>query len=302
MSVQKKDKICKICGCNKIVVDYDGIIRDGATTSKTRDKVKMYKCQECGVIWHDPMKEIDNYYESEEYRQELEHTSAMKDFYAMHDFECFDKFTYTGTERFRNKVVADIGCGGGGFLDFLSGVASKVIGIEPSLTYRQNMEKRGIQTYAYSSEAIQDLRGKVDVVVYFDVIEHVENPVLFMQEVKELLTDQGEAVIGTPTDAPVMRELLGSIFEENLLFSTQHLWVFNEQSLRKICQSAGFYTVDFSYRQRYGMDNMISWLLEKRAGVKRDYHFITDTLNDTWKRELEAQKMADYILFYVKKW
>lgn len=141
----------------------------------------------------------------------------------------------------------------------------------------------------------------MDSVVSFDVIEHVENPVLFMQDVKELLSENGEAVIGTPTDAPVMRELLGSIFEENLLFSTQHLWVFNEQSLRKICQSAGFSTVDFSYRQRYGIDNMISWILEKKAGVKKEYHFITDTLNDIWKRELEAQKMADYILFYVKK-
>lgn len=141
MRIQKNGKICRICGSNKLTIEYDGIIRDGATTSKTKDRVKMYKCQECGVIWHDPMKEIDSYYESEEYRQELEHTSTLKDFYAMHDFECYDKFTYTGTERFRNKVVADIGCGGGGFLDFLSGVASQVIGIEPSSTYRESMKK-----------------------------------------------------------------------------------------------------------------------------------------------------------------
>lgn len=221
---------CKLCQGTNVSVEYDGIIRDGSVTSKTKHNVKMYKCHECGAIWHDNMKDIDHYYQSEEYRQELENTSAIDDFYEMHDFECFDKFTYTGTECFRNKIVADIGCGGGGFLDFLKGVAKKVIGVEPSSTYREAMEKRGIETYAYTGENSKSIEGTVDTVVSFDVIEHVEDPVQFMKDIYNLLVPGGEAIVGTPTDAPVMRELLGSVFEENLLFSTQHLWVLNEMS------------------------------------------------------------------------
>ena len=294
-------KVCKICGSEKISIEYDGIIRDGATTSKTKNNVKMYKCNECGAIWHDSMKEIDTYYVSEEYRKELEHTSKINDFYAMHDFECFDKFSYTGTECFRNKIVADIGCGGGGFLDFLSGVAEKVVGIEPSAAYRAEMDKRGIETYAYAKEALEGLRGQIDVVVSFDVIEHVESPIQFMKEIYDLLGEGGQAIVGTPTDAPIMRELLGSVYEENLLFSTQHLWVLNENSLGYICRQAGFNEVDIRYKQRYGLGNMISWLLEKKAGVKREYSFVTSTLDKVWKSELEANKKSDYILAYVKK-
>lgn len=120
------------------------------------------------------------------------------------------------------------------------------------------MKKRGINTHAYTSEALKNIKGEVDVVVSFDVIEHVEDPFIFMKEIGELLTEHGEVWIGTPTEAPMMRELLGSFFEENLLFSTQHLWIFNEKSLQLICDRAGFSEIDFSYCQRYGIDNRIS--------------------------------------------
>lgn len=38
MRIQKNGKICRICGSNKLTIEYDGIIRDGATTSKTKDR------------------------------------------------------------------------------------------------------------------------------------------------------------------------------------------------------------------------------------------------------------------------
>lgn len=60
-----------------------------------------------------------------------------------------------------------------------------------------------------------EIRWKVEVVTSFDVIEHVENPRKFIKEVYELLAPNGTAIIGTPTDAPIMRELLGEVYEKN---------------------------------------------------------------------------------------
>ena len=68
--------------------------------------------------------------------------------------------------------------------------------------------------------------NKIDVITSFDVIEHVEEPTKFITDIFELLAEGGQAIIGTPTEAPVMRELLGEIFEKKLLFSTQHIWIF----------------------------------------------------------------------------
>ena len=110
---------CKVCNSTDVVVEYDGIIRNGGLGKYTKTKVKMFKCESCELIWHEPLRDLATYYESSEYRDELEGTSLEKDFYRLHDRETYDKFTYTGTEVFRDKNVADIGCGCGAFLDFL---------------------------------------------------------------------------------------------------------------------------------------------------------------------------------------
>lgn len=295
------EKKCKLCGSMNIDITYNGVIRDGNVDSKTKEPVKMYQCKDCDVIWHEDLKDYTEYYESETYRKELENTSELSDFYVNHDFECLDKFNYTRTEIFRNKVVVDIGCGGGGFLDYLQGVAKKVIGIEPSKKYRMNMEKRKIETFPYAEEAIKVYENSVDVVVSFDVIEHVENPVHFFEDIYHLLNEDGEAIIGTPTDAPVMRELLGKVYEENLLFSTQHIWILGEKSLKLCAQKAGFTQSEVKYKQRYGMGNMISWLINKKAMGHKSYEFITDTMDAVWRGQLEAQGLSDYILIYLHK-
>lgn len=292
---------CMLCESSNIAIEYNGIIRDGSVNSKTREFVKMFKCNGCGVIWHNALKNYGSYYKSEAYRKELEATSEINNYFKLHDFECFDKFAYTGMEIFRDKIVADIGCGGGGFLDYISGVANKIIAIEPSEKYRADMKKRGYSTFAYAEDAFGQYENKLDTIVSFDVIEHVENPISFFQDIYHLLKKGGTAIVGTPTDAPVMRELLGNVYEENLLFSTQHIWIFNDKSLKLIAQKAGFLDLEITYKQRYGIGNMISWLIHKKAMGNQKYSFISNTMDEVWKKELEAKGLSDYLLITLKK-
>lgn len=294
---------CKLCGCERPEITYDGLIRNGGLGQYTKKNIPVYKCPECQVIWHEKeeMEDIQDYYESKEYRMSLEGSSDEEDFYRLHDKETLDKLLYTGTEIFRHKIVADIGCGAGAFLDFLSGVADTIIAVEPSKEYRNIMDRKGFKTFAYARAVDKEYRGKVDIVTSFDVIEHVEDPVAFLKDVYELLGPGGKGIIGTPTDAPVMRALLGEIYEKKLLFSTQHLWIFNRHNLEMMANMAGFKEVRVRYFQRYGIGNLLGWLKDK--GPKSDVSgaFITDALNDVWKRECEQQGLADYIVLYITK-
>lgn len=294
---------CQICGSENIELDYEGHIRDGATNVKTEEKVKIFRCTDCGVIWHHKTEEknYEEYYVSEDYRRELESTSDIIDFYRMHDYESFDKFTYVGTEMSRNKIVTDIGCGGGAFLDYLSGVAKEVIAIEPSKTYRSEMEKKGYRTYAFTDEAIKDNKNKIELAVSFDVIEHVDDPQEFLNDIYHLLSSGGKAIIGTPTETPIMRELLGPIYEENLLFSTQHLWIFSDRNLKLMAEKAGFNKIEVKYKQRYGLGNLLAWMQYHKPKGHFKYGFITETMDEVWKRECEAQGLSDYILLYLEK-
>lgn len=197
--------------------------------------------------------------------------------------------------------MTDIGCGGGAFLDYLNGVASEIVAVEPSAYYRNMMKQKGYHTYPYAAEAAKDWKEKTDVVVSFDVIEHVEDPVRFLADIKMLLGKGGEAVIGTPTDAPVMRRMLGNIYEQRLLFSTQHLWIFSEKNLKMMAKQAGFEEIEVRYFQRYGLSNFVGWIKEQRACGEPDYSFISDAMDAVWKAELSRQGLSDYIVLFVKK-
>lgn len=292
---------CKICGNEKISVIYNGKIRDGKLEHYTDINVKMYQCGKCKVIWHDPIMNLEEYYESVEYRKSLEGATDEKTFYRLHDKETLDKFMYTGTEIYRDKIVTDIGCGCGAFLDYINGVASSVIAIEPSEVYRKIMDKKGFITYPYATDALNSWRNKVDVITSFDVIEHVETPQDFLKECNELLVDGGTAIIGTPTDAPVMRELLGTIYEKKILFSTQHLWIFSEDSLRKMAEEVGFSSVEIKYYQRYGIGNMLGWIKDKEAGSTIESKLISSALDAIWRTDCESRNISDYIVLYARK-
>lgn len=293
---------CKICGSENIDIIYNDLIRDGGLGQYTKKPIKIFQCKNCDVIWHDnEIADVKEYYETEEYRNELEGSSEEEKFYELHDKETLDKLNYTGTTIFRNKVVADIGCGCGAFLDYISGVAREVVAVEPSLKYRNIMSRKGFSTYSYADEAKKLYANKIDVITSFDVIEHVQFPESFIKDVYDLLTVGGKAIIGTPTDAPIMRSLLGKDYEKKLLFSTQHLWILSEKNLRMISEKCGFKNIDIKYYQRYGIDNMLGWLKEKEPKSEIKQKFITETLNNVWKAQLVDNRLADYIVLYLEK-
>lgn len=293
---------CKICGSENTDIIYNDLIRDGGLGQYTKKPIKIFQCKNCDVIWHDnEIADVKEYYETEEYRNELEGSSEEEKFYELHDKETLDKLNYTGTTIFRNKVVADIGCGCGAFLDYISGVAREVVAVEPSLKYRNIMSRKGFSTYSYADEAKKLYANKIDVITSFDVIEHVQSPESFIKDVYDLLTAGGKAIIGTPTDAPIMRSLLGKDYEKKLLFSTQHLWILSEKNLRIISEKCGFKNIDIKYYQRYGIDNMLGWLKDKEPKSEIKQKFITETLNNVWKAQLVDNGLADYIVLYLEK-
>lgn len=295
-------KTCKLCGSKQSRIIYDGPIRMGGLGKYTQQSIPMYQCEACGVIWHDPILEgLSQYYESGDYRDSMDEGSDEDAFYRNHDRETLDKLTYTGTELFRNKVVADIGCGPGAFLDFLSGASKDIVAVEPSKSYQRVLSKKGFSTYSYASDALHDWKGKVDVITSFDVIEHVEDPIEFMSNAYDLASPTGVVITGTPTDAPVMRRLLGEQYEKQVLFSVQHLWIFSKRNLMLMAQKAGFRRIEVKYFQRYGVENMLGWCLNKRAKAAIDDPFLRGELDPAWRGMCSAREMADYIVLYAWK-
>lgn len=299
---------CSICNSKNIEVIYDGQIRNGSIGKFTEENIKMYQCKNCDAIWHAQiLGDIQSFYQSDDYRNSIGEEVLDSEFYKLHDAETLAKFSYTGTEIFRNKTVADIGCGCGAFLDHIHGVAKQAIGVEPTKNFHGFMVNKypvfsSMEAMLGEGQA-DNWRGRVDVVTSFDVIEHVVDPLSFLKNVYALLGDGGQAIIGTPTDAPIMRELLGKTYEKELLFSVQHLWIFGERNLRLLSGKAGFAeeNIKIKFFQRYGIGNLLGWLRDKKPKSAIEAKFITGTLDSAWKAVAESMGLADYIVLYLSK-
>lgn len=290
---------CKICGCKNSKVVYKGIIRDGSFGQYTSEEAEIYQCDECGAIYHENVRaDEQDFYKSEHYRESM--GERIEDYDSLHDKEVLEKLKYTGTDVFRDKVVADIGCGGGSFLDFLQGVASEIVTIEPTEEFHKKLLNKGYHTYCYAKDAMKDYKNKVDIVTSFDVIEHVDNPLDFMQECYELCKDSGKIIIGTPTEQPIMRRALGEEYDR-FLFSTQHLWVLNKDSLELSAKKAGFKNVEVKYKQRYGLGNLVSWLKYRKPMGNVPCDYISGSVEQSWIVNSEERGLADYIVVYGEK-
>ena len=206
----------------------------------------------------------------------------------------------TGTDIFRNKVVADIGCGGGSFVDFLKGVAACTVAIEPSEIYRTGLAKKGHETFAYASLAKEKYNNAIDIITSFDVIEHVKDPIQFLQDIFDLCSPGGQIIIGTPTDYPVLRKMLGETFDR-FVFQVQHPWILSDDALKIIAGNIGFSDIRIEYKQKYGLGNLLSWLLDSTPRGDIKYDFIEDVVNEAYKKSMSREGVCEYIILFGRK-
>jgi SAM-dependent methyltransferase len=226
--------------------------------------------------------------------------ATLTDFYAHHDAEIIEKLNYTGTSIYRDKVFMDIGCGGGGYADFINGVAKEVILVEPTESFAAKLRDKGYEVFSYAEDAIKKYENKIDLITNYDVIEHVDDPLGFMRSIHQLLAPGGTAIIGTPTDYPIHRQLLGDEFN-SFVFSVQHPWVFSRKSLDKLAEDVGFGEYQVSFQQRFGMGNFIAWLKERKPLGHMNYDFITHQLDSHYRAEMSQEGKADYLILKARK-
>jgi 2-polyprenyl-3-methyl-5-hydroxy-6-metoxy-1,4-benzoquinol methylase len=297
-----KTNMCGICGSDNIGIEYHGQLKTNLIPplTQTDESIDVFFCADCGVFWH-KYKTPDNFYQSGEYRQTIENSNEIADYYARHDGGVLKKLQYTGTDIFRDKTVMDVGAGGGSFWDFIKGVAKTTIAVEPNETYRFAMKNRGVEAvFDYPSSALADYRGVIDIITSFDVIEHVEYPQEWINEIYALLKQGGTFICGTPTDYPLLRKFAKETFEP-FLFQVVHPWIFSEKSLHVLFKKAGFKNTQIEQKYHYGIGNFINWLQSGTA--KGDIRFteFSETLNEVFRAEMIASGMGEYLLVKAYK-
>lgn len=132
-------------------------------------------------------------------------------------------------ELCRGKRVLDFGCGAGYGSQMLSRAAAKVLGLDISreaVEYAQKHYQASNLDYMTGDiDLLVSSQRRYDTVVCFEVIEHLENPKMFLKDLTVGMTGSGHLIISTPNgqdeqnpyhhhgwDADEFKDLLSSDF------------------------------------------------------------------------------------------
>ena len=268
---------CPVCGGEQWINVYAGPVRDGAIARVHRS---ILECNDCSIQRLDKFYDQSNY-ETGAYREDL---NEFEWDYEYHDI--VQKHILRELPSMRGKAVVEVGAGKGSFLDMVSGVASEVIAVEPNRKYR-NMSYK---VYSYANEVME----LADVVVSADVIEHTENPVEFMEDLRKLLNIGGRMYVVTPNREEILFKLLPAY--KSFRYQTAHNWYFDRDSLWNCANKAGLEIKDLRTIHRRGISNTFGWLLEKEPVGDKKYPFLTGQIDDLWRLYLEREGLGEALL------
>ena len=163
---------CEICGNSTWEERYRGRVRDGAFGNLSEKACTVAKCLKCGIErLNESACQKEGFYKTKEYRRLLNQPEDIAGFMAGHDVLQLRNLTVLWPDSLRYKVIADVGCGGGSFLDHVSGIAREKIAIEPYAEYHDSLKSRGYHVYPFVKDAALEWAGKIDFAFCFSVIE-----------------------------------------------------------------------------------------------------------------------------------
>ncbi len=286
--------ICKVCKGKDVVPVYHGYIRDGVYGTQTKQKYKVLECDNCGATFLDPVPVIN--YDLPEYREKYNESNEINDYYILHDKQQINYLNILKGTEYRNKIICDIGCGGGAFLDHVSGLAKETIAVEPNKAFHSELAEKGHVVFNSLDELFEsEYSGVIDLMVSFHVIEHVESPYNFLLAVKNILKQNGKAFIITPNYDDILLQLNIDRFPV-FYFRTAHPWYLNKKVFNYLCSELYINEYSITYQQNYDLSNFVLWLKEGKPTGNGKIEIFSNNLNVNWKLFLENSGMADTII------
>jgi len=249
---------CDICGNKRFTIKYlkRGFISDQykITDDSYGAHHQIVKCVSCNLVFAYPIdahKEVVRRYEEfedPEYEEERKGRSDNQIKILNNINNLFPK---------KGKIL-DVGCATGAFLEIAKKDGWEVSGVEPS-KWAADIAKNKYKL-PVTIGTIDDLRAKpesFDVIVCFDVIEHVNSPRSLILKMYELLKKDGLLCIVTPDKDSLIAKILG---EKWWHVRPDHIFYFTERTISLLLMTTNFRII---LKSRYGWSFSFDYWLSR---------------------------------------
>lgn len=258
--------------------------------------LRIMECIECGLVFLSSFTHInDEHYEN----------SGMHLGGSASSFEAWLKETGIDDDRrfemlrprLAGKTVLDFGCGAGGFLHRAMSTASKVAGVE--------LEKRVKEYWDGKIDIFHDIEcidNCYDLITAFHVIEHLKDPRSVLRSLGEKLSAGGTLVVEVPNSEDALLTLYDSSGFQDFTYWSQHLFLFNADTLAALAKQAGLGIASVCQVQRYPLSNHLYWLSRGMPGGHQKWFFLdSPLLNESYASSLAAIGKCDTLIAYLEK-
>lgn len=230
MDVASSPIPCRLCGGREARVCFQ------------KDGYSILKCSQCDLVYLDHAPQPDELLAlySAEYFHDASNHQGYHDYYTLQS-------SITATAQMRLKQIArfrspgrllEIGCAMGFFLQAAQRAGWQAQGVELS-DYAASVaqEQFGLPVMRGRLEDAQFPAASFDVVVLWDVVEHVPAPVSLMCETARVLKPDGLIALSTGDVASLVARVSGSRW--HLYNVPQHLSFFSPKTLVHLLESVG---------------------------------------------------------------
>ena len=222
MNMKNQHKKCLICGSSDLHV------------LESYKAAHLSKCANCSFVFSNlkpTVQELEKHYEGYGRNDYLSRVTVKR------YNELLDYF-----ERFRksNKIL-DIGCGIGYFLVEAQKRGWEVYGTEYTDAAIKICKSKEIHIQKGPLDANKYEAHSFDIVCSFEVIEHINNPVEELFEIKKILRKDGLVYVTTPNFNAIERYILKSKY--NVICYPEHLSYYTARTLNNLFSSNGFESI-----------------------------------------------------------
>jgi SAM-dependent methyltransferase len=132
---------------------------------------------------------------------------------------------------------------------------SSVVGIDVSMKNVEILREHGFSNLYVQSAEEFNLSEKFDTIVAGELIEHLANPGLFLQQARQHLDDQGIVVLTTPNAFSLAYFLYAILKFPKTCHNLEHTCWFCPRTITELAERCGFKIVHFELLDDYRSDD-----------------------------------------------
>lgn len=151
--------------------------------------------------------------------------------------------------KFPIGKILDVGCGNGEFMKYLKDRDWSVYGTDLSPEAVRNTGNLVGKDNVYKGQFHkQNIKEKFDMISFWHILEHIDNPVLYLKKAHMLLR-KGGYVVG---ESPNFDSINIRVFKKNYnwVMVPDHLIYYNQNSLKELATQTGFDVEQIIYPPR----------------------------------------------------